>query len=244
MTESKSTSEAAASNPAGAHRPARLRVTGKAVLGVLLLSIIAAPFLVHTEAGVLIEGLIITTVLAAGVASLGGSRRTLVIAAALAVPAVAARWLNFAWPEWVPSEVYLVLAVLAMAYVAWQFLRFIMLTKRVDSNVLCTGIASFLLVAMLWSFIYQLIALQVPGSFTFTFNPPPPGGLKGMMAMYFSMVTLCTVGFGDIVPVSDIARMAAMLEGAAGVFFVAVMISRLVSLYTVEHQDQGAGERH
>jgi voltage-gated potassium channel len=100
--------------------------------------------------------------------------------------------------------------------VAWQFLRFIMLTKRVDSNVPCTGVAAFLLVALLWSFIYQLIALREPGAFTFMFSPPPSAGFKGMAAVYFSVVTLCTVGYGDIVPVSDVARLAAMMEGVAG----------------------------
>jgi hypothetical protein len=52
-------------------------------------------------------------------------------------------------------------------------------------------------------------------------------------ALYFSIITLTTTGYGDITPVASVARMLAMMEAITGTFYVAVLISRLVALYSV-----------
>lgn len=215
-----------------------LRVDGKSVLGLLLLSFFAAPFLESSPLGLVVEAVLLSFVLFAGVLAVGGNRQTLLTAIALAIPAFAGKRLNYASPESAPAEIYITFVILTVGFVAWQFLRFILRARRVDSAVMCTGIAAFLLVALLFAFVYQLIDRQFPASFTATAGPQVAREMKGMFALYFSLVTLCTVGFGDIVPTTDIARMAAMFEGATGVFFIAVLISRLVSLYTLEQQQQ------
>ena len=55
------------------------------------------------------------------------------------------------------------------------------------------------------------------------------------MAFYFSFITLSTVGYGDITPVSRIARWLAAMEAMTGLLYVAVLIARLVSLYSVRN---------
>ena len=65
-----------------------------------------------------------------------------------------------------------------------------------------------------------------PGSFA------PAGNFSRMSAIYFSFVTLATLGYGDIVPRSDVARGLAIVEGVGGQLFLAVLVARLVSLYT------------
>ena len=59
-------------------------------------------------------------------------------------------------------------------------------------------------------------------------------------AFYFSFITLCTVGYGDITPVFDVARMLAAMEAITGTLYVAVLISRLVALYSSEKLQSGA----
>jgi hypothetical protein len=56
--------------------------------------------------------------------------------------------------------------------------------------------------------------------------------MEGFNAFYFSFITLSTVGFGDITPVSKVARTLAAMEAITGLFYVAVLISRLVALYS------------
>ena len=57
------------------------------------------------------------------------------------------------------------------------------------------------------------------------------GAFSRMTALYFSFVTLATLGYGDIVPRSDVARGLAIVEGVGGQLFLAVLVARLVSLY-------------
>jgi hypothetical protein len=57
--------------------------------------------------------------------------------------------------------------------------------------------------------------------------------MNGFNAFYFSFITLSTVGYGDITPLSRIARWLAAMEAMTGLLYVAVLIARLVSLYSV-----------
>jgi uncharacterized membrane protein len=62
-------------------------------------------------------------------------------------------------------------------------------------------------------------------------------------ALYFSFVTLCTVGYGDIVPLSLMARMLSILEAITGLFYMTVLVARLVALYSSEGPRPGASDR-
>ena len=61
--------------------------------------------------------------------------------------------------------------------------------------------------------------------------------MNGFTGFYFSFVTLSTVGYGDITPVSRIARWLAAMEAMTGLLYVAVLIARLVSLYSSPKSD-------
>ena len=69
-------------------------------------------------------------------------------------------------------------------------------------------------------------------SFVFTVGLVSSRSMNNFNALYFSFTTLSTVGYGDIVPVSGIARMLAMVEAVFGMFYVTLLIARLVSLYS------------
>ena len=80
----------------------------------------------------------------------------------------------------------------------------------------------------------MLLDQWVPDSFVYPIGPPAADhSMEGFNALYFSFITLSTVGFGDIVPVSSMARMLAITEAVFGMFYVTLMIARLVSLYAV-----------
>jgi hypothetical protein len=115
-----------------------------------------------------------------------------------------------------------------LLFVVVQLIRFILRSPTVDANVLCAGLSGYLLLGVLWTPLYMAVADWNPAAFTM-----PAGGTMDMFtSLYFSFITLSTVGYGDIAPVTKAARMLAAMEAVVGLFYVAVLISRLVAIYS------------
>ena len=89
---------------------------------------------------------------------------------------------------------------------------------------------------------FEIIELRNPGSFTGLPEAASTNrGELGAAMMYFSLVCISTMGFGDITPVSEIARPMAVLEGVIGQLYLAVMIARLVGLHIAGSRDPSDG---
>jgi hypothetical protein len=182
--------------------------------------------------GVLIDASLITLVLLSAVLAVGGRRRTLLMAGVLVLPALVATWLDHFQPGLVPTELTLVAAIVFVVFVILHLLSFILRAPWVSAEVLCAAVATYLMMAILWTFGYMLVARLVPHSFEFTPPADPHRSMARFEALYFSLCTLTTAAYGDIIPVSNAARMLAMMESTTGVLFLAVLIARLVGLYS------------
>jgi hypothetical protein len=90
-----------------------------------------------------------------------------------------------------------------------------------------------------WSFLYTLLARSDPSAITFTSPSDAKAVLAGFNALYFSVQVLTTITFGDIVPVSNTARMMALVEAIVGVFYLAILVARLVGLYSGGESSNG-----
>jgi voltage-gated potassium channel len=198
------------------------------LLVALLLLIITAPLVQDLPGGDLIEPLLVTVVMVSAVLAIGGRRRAFAIALTLVIPAIAARWAHHFSPTRVSPFWYLVPATLFFLFVVGQLIRFVMRAARVDANVLCAGLSGYLLLGLLWTPLYMTVQRLNPSAFSL----PAGTTLDGFSTVYFSFITLSTVGYGDIAPVSKAARMLAMMEAVVGMFYVAVLISRLVAIYS------------
>jgi Ion channel len=198
----------------------------------LVVLLVSVPFLDQVENGELIEAALITLVLLSAVLAVGGRRRTLIAAAVLVTPAVVGRWVDHVRPDAIPREVTLVAAMVFVAFVVVHLLGFIRRGPWVNAEVLCAAVATYLMLAILWTFAYTLVARLVPNSFVFPVEADTHRSMARFEALYFSLGTLTTVDYGDIIPVSNAARMLAMMEATTGVFYLALLIARLVSLYS------------
>jgi len=101
------------------------------------------------------------------------------------------------------------------------------------------AVVTYLLAAVAFTMVFQIIELQNPGSFSGI--PADANNHRTDLAtsmMYFSLVCITTMGYGDVVPVSAIARPLAVLEGVFGQFYLAVMIARLVGLHLASSRNQ------
>jgi voltage-gated potassium channel len=201
-------------------------------LVALVLLFALTPFVELFKNGDALEGALITLVLVSGVMAVGGRRWKLVVAVMLVLPALVGKWVNLFRPDLLPPEVHLVTGLIFVGFVLLQLLQFILRAPRVNSEVLCAGVAGYLLLGILWMFAYVLVARITDNSFAGTLARQP---LQGFDAYYFSFITLATVGYGDITPLTHGARALAMTEAMTGTLYIAVLISRLVALYSSQN---------
>lgn len=100
---------------------------------------------------------------------------------------------------------------------------------RVQINKIFGAIVAYLLLGIFWAFIYSCFELIQPETIVRGDGSPI---ISYAEATYFSFVTLCTVGYGDIVPKAHLAMVFANLESVTGQLYLAILVARLVSLYT------------
>ena len=107
---------------------------------------------------------------------------------------------------------------------------------RATIDELFAAAAAFMLLSLAWAMGFWCIEHLNPGAF-FSAHPALPDQRTWFEFVYFSMSTLSTTGFGDVVPVSSAARAAVILEQFVGVLYVAVVISRLAG-FADPHADR------
>ena len=202
------------------------------LLIALALFIFFAPFVEEIKGGDLIISVLLSLVLISAVLVVASRRSTLIIALLLAIPALVGRWINYFRPELVPPALFLPAGLALIAFVVANLLRFVLLAPSVNADVLCASISAYLMLGLIWTMAYWLVDQLTPGAFSFNTTSGTKETMAGFNAFYFSFITLSTVGYGDITPVSKVARMLAATEAMTGLLYVAVLISRLVSLYS------------
>jgi len=211
------------------------------LLIALALFFIWAPFVEEIEGGELIVSGLFSLVLLAGIVAVADRKRVLVIAIVLAIPAIAGRWINHFRPDLAPPAVFLTAGLVLIAFVVANLLRFVLRAPSVNVEVLCASISAYLMLGLLWTMAYWLVDQLTPGG-AFSFNTNAgPRSMNGFTGFYFSFITLSTVGYGDITPVSRIARWLAAMEAMTGLLYVAVLIARLVALYSTPKSDDSGG---
>jgi len=177
-----------------------------------------------------IASIIVTVSLVAAVLAVGGAWIHNLTAGILVTPVVIGWWLQHHRSDGFPVLLFGTTLLTFISYVIARFILFILTSPKVNSEVLSAGIVTYLMLAVWWSTAYSLVGLLVPNSFGGL--PAHVHRLYGFDALYFSVTTLTTVGYGEILPLSMPARMLAMMEALCGTLYVAVFVARLVSLNT------------
>ena len=113
-------------------------------------------------------------------------------------------------------------------------------------NTIAASLCIYFLIAIVWAEFYSIMEIANPGSFIVTSGdtqdvPLQVGGEGTAMALYYSLVTLTTLGYGDIVPKTAPARMFAAMEAVTGQMYLAVLVARLVGMHIV-HSRHRTGE--
>ena len=124
------------------------------------------------------------------------------------------------------SQYFLKILIVSITIV--ELFREIFKTKIIDSHIISSAISIYVLVGIFWYLLFMFLLMIDPDSFHIrNFNPE----MVTIDMIYFSFTTLTTLGYGDITPLSYTAKMWSITEAMMGVMFLAVMISRVVSLF-------------
>jgi len=196
-----------------------------------------APFVEEINGGDLIVSFLLSLVLLSAIFAIAGSQRTLIVALLLTIPTLAARWANHFRPDLIPAGVFLIGGLLIFIFVVAHLLRFVLRAPSVTTEVICASVSAYLMLGLIWTLAYWLVDRLTPGG-AFSYNTNTgEHSMSGFTGFYFSFITLSTVGYGDITPVSRFARWLAAMEAMTGLLYVAVLIARLVSLYSTPKSD-------
>lgn len=166
----------------------------------------------------------------------------LVIGLALGIPAVAGGIFNAATPDTPAMNVApIVLSGLFLGFLIVRILKDVRTGSRITSEQIFGSVCAYLLIGFLFSGIYGFISLVDPDSFAITdalaaelVNAGDSRG--GGFFTYFSFVTMSTLGYGDIAPVSSAARTFAWVQAVLGQLYLAITVAALVGIHIARNR--------
>jgi hypothetical protein len=202
------------------------------VVFVALLVALVVPAALPDRLGLsLVFTLAISAVLLSGLYAVSDTRTHMAIGLAIMLPAFAVEWLDEVTV--VPLEpLSLLLSMLFFGYLAWMMFIRLVVARRVDANVMFAAICVYMLIGFICGSGYYLIELLAGDPQVLTTLRGNLGiGLPRHEALYYSFVTLTTLGYGDIAPLAQISRSLAILEALFGQVYLVTLMARLVSLH-------------
>ncbi len=201
----------------------------------LLLIVLLALFLVqpvfsgNQKILTLLSDLVFSILIGTTTYALSTRRQYMIFALLLGLPAIILRWLYWIYLEqylWVAS--YL-LGISILLFCNFELFSFILQVKKVSQHTVNAAICIYLLLGVAWGMAYIVLETLAPGSFTLAELVNKPQALI-MEMQYYSIVTLTTLGYGDITPVTPWAKNLSALEAVIGQVYLTVLVARLVSL--------------
>ncbi len=220
-------------NAKGDSRFSLFGLTGRGRATVLLLALIGQILLTSLNANqYFLPSLYQGVVILAAMFVAADSRRHLIIGLSLGLPGIAITIIGDYHPHIILS--WLAFVVISSLYL---FIIRLMLMKIFKARVITIAtigyaLCTYVLLGSVWTLFYAPVAKLDPQAF----SQPITEGDGGATLIYFSFVTLTTLGYGDISPVSPLARSLAILEALTGTLFLAVLISRLVGAYSSQRK--------
>lgn len=131
---------------------------------------------------------------------------------------------------WAQPTAHAAAAVFSAATV-YALLRHVMDQRPIDADKVFGAVSAYVMIAVLFATLFSLLQLLQPSSFYINQANSSDGSLDWSDLMYFSFTVLTSTGFGEITPVTHMARSLIVVEQVLGVMYVAFLIARLANMY-------------
>jgi voltage-gated potassium channel len=210
----------------------------QALLTALLLMLVITPTLLRSTWGTVMFELALSTVLVLSVYAISHEKKLWIPAASLAVPSVCINWVVMLYTGHpILRQTSAFLNVLLFLYVPAVLIRYLFRKQKISIDLIFGAMCGYLLLGMMWTLIYTLLEWVEPGSFVGLTKEGVEQARDGLLVhhfqsfLYYSFVTLTTVGYGDVLPQLSQARAFAILEALMGQLYLTVLLGRLIGVH-------------
>jgi voltage-gated potassium channel len=198
---------------------------------ILLLSLFGMMVLIPMLEGfvslTILMDIFLTIVFVSCIFAVSNKNRVILITFLLALPMFISIWIPGIERFPILALTFDFMGILFMAFVVVSILSFLFKERKVSVNIIFASIVAYLLLAVMWVFIYQAIEILHPGSFLL---PEHITDEARSVFSYYSFVTITTLGYGDITPITGVARGFSALEAVVGQIYLVVLVARLIGL--------------
>lgn len=199
----------------------------------LLLLLLLAPLFEETFIGFITVDIGYSAVLLAAVYAVSEKKRLFTLALVLVVPIIVARWSNHFLNNDSLALVSNSLTLVFFVFIVYAMLSHVLRDEKVTADKIYGALSVYLLIGVTWALLFTVIEGIRPQSFLFEHTQITSISEYIPHFIYYSFVTLTTLGYGDIIPITPFAKSLSYMEAVTGQMYVAVLIARLVGLHIV-----------
>jgi len=185
------------------------------------------PFLERWFTISVLLNMLITAILMSAIYAISRNKTTLIAGIVLAVPFFLGRWAIYFIDLFSLKILGALSGVIFFGFISAVVVKNLFSETKITLDLVMASVCGYLILGLGWSFVYATIELAAPGSL----YAAQWLGKDLSILTYFSFVTLTTVGYGDITPVSAAARNFAVLEAVIGQIYLTVLVARLVGMH-------------
>lgn len=198
------------------------------LLILILTLIVVAPFIGDYTGFRFVVDIAATGIFIFAMYAISEKKHHLIFALFLVVPTILTLWIDYFTSfkgAFVISEIF---GIVFLGFAIIIIVNFIRKESEVTREMIFAAVVVYLLMAMLWSDLYQLLEMLAPGSFSM-----PEGQIQNdrTLFLYFSLVTITTLGYGDMTPLTDRAAGLASVEALSGQIYLVVLVAWLVGMH-------------
>jgi len=153
----------------------------------------------------------------------------------LAFPTLFFGWLELFRPSETIFAITIFLTIVFMILCTISTLYDVIRRAKVTLETLRGVVCAYFMIAFVFAYIYYLLEYLFPGSFHLLVRDPNFVTYSRDLSqlMYFSFITLLTIGFGDITATLDLSQTFVVIEGIIGQFYIAILVARIVAVYSI-----------
>lgn len=194
------------------------------IMGLLILQ----PILGRFVAARFFINIFLTAIGISMVHTISSKKRHAIVGVFLAIVMLASLWIQYVHPDKTIAAIGMLAGILFTAVVIAGILDFIFKSEKVSREIIYAAILLYLLAALGWAYLYTFLELVDPASFNIDISR---ADVNLAAFKYYSFVTITTLGYGDIVPVTEVAKAFAVLEAVVGQLYLVVAVAWLVGMH-------------